>query len=143
MKEDAETVVDAFHAAWIIGDVETAMSYCHADIRVTLHYRDHALPFAGETVGWEPARRRLYQTVQAWEFLEMRQTHTSVTPTEVRSWVPFVMRHRATRASFEGTFRHVWTLQDGKIIGFDGFLDIALLKSFLRLIGLPAASTKV
>lgn len=143
MKDDAETVVEAFHAAWIIGDVEAAMAYCHADIRVTLHYRDRALPFAGETVGWEPARRRLYQTAQAWEFLDMRQTHTTVTPTVVRSWVPFVMRHRATRAVLEGTFRHVWTLRDGKIIGFDGYADIALLKSFLRLIGLPAAPTNV
>ncbi|MEQ1647760.1 MAG: hypothetical protein ABL898_04160 [Hyphomicrobiaceae bacterium] len=139
MKEDAETIVEAFHAAWIIGDVETAMAYCHADIRVSLHYRDHALPFAGETVGWEPARRRLYQTAQAWEFLDMRQILTSVTPTVVRSLVPFVMRHKATRAVFEGTFRHVWTLQDCKVIGFDGYVDIALLKSFLRMIGLPAA----
>jgi ketosteroid isomerase-like protein len=140
MRNDSEAIVEGFYAAWRIGDVAAAMAYCHDDIRVTLHYHDYALPFSGHSIGSVEARRRLEQVASSWEFLDFKHQVTSVEATRVRTTSPFTMRHRGTGMILSGTFRHVWTLHAGRIIGFDGYTDIAMLKSFLRMIGLPAAA---
>jgi ketosteroid isomerase-like protein len=130
-------VVDAFHAAVLASDAETAMAYLHQDVRVTMHFRDYALPYVGHSVGWDAARTRLVQVIQEWKYLEMRQTLTLDGPDVVRQMCPTVMQHRRSGAVLEASFRNIFRMKDGKIIALDGYADVELLKSFLRMIGLP------
>lgn len=70
----------------------------------------------------------------------MRQVFNYVDSDLVRCSCPFLFRRVRTGALLEGTLRHVFTLRDGRISKFEAFLDIALLKSFMRLVGLSAGA---
>lgn len=138
MKNDAETIVESFNAAWFLRDLPAALANLSDDIRFAQHFSDPALPFAGETVGKGAMRERLAMILANWHFLEYRPTHIVTEGSTVRTICPFVVRHRPTGDSFDGTFRHIWTVQDSKINAIDEYLDLARLKAFLRLLQLPA-----
>jgi ketosteroid isomerase-like protein len=140
MRKDPEGIVEAFYRAWLVRDVEAALAYCDDRIRVAQHFSDPALPFTGETVGTADFRARLLLVARSWEFLSSDPVHSLVGPETIKSHCPFVIRHLATGEVFDGTFRHLWGVRDGRIIALDEYIDIARLKAFLRLLEAPAAS---
>lgn len=139
VKNDAETIVDAFYAAWRARDTEAGLSYFTDDIHVVFHFGP-ALLFSGESRGKAAAREKMSQSEADWEFLQLRPVYRHVSPDLVRCSCPFIFRHVRTGALMEGTLRHVFTLRDSRISKFEAFVDIALVKSFLRMIGLRTAS---
>jgi ketosteroid isomerase-like protein len=133
-----EEIVEAYYRSHVLGDIAASLAYLHDDVRIAQHFNDPALPFSGETLGKPAAETRLRMILADWHFIEVTPTYTAVGSDEVRSLCPFVVMHRRTGETFEGTFRHVWKFCDGRIIALDEFIDVARLKSFLRLLGLPA-----
>lgn len=137
MKSDAETLIDAFYASWRALDVETSLSYFNDDVHIVYHFGNSVL-FNGESLGKAAAREKLKQSGDGWQFVELRQTYNHVDPNLVRCSCPFVIRHVRSGATLEGTLRHIFSLRDGRISKFEAFIDVALLKTFMRLIRVRA-----
>ncbi len=132
MKSDAEALIDAFYEAWRARDIEASLAYFTDDIHIIFHFGNSVL-FSGESRGKGAAREKLGQSGDGWDFVELRQRYNHVEPDLVRCSCPFVIRHVRTGAVLEGTLRHIFSLRDGRISTFEAFIDVALLRSFLRL----------
>ncbi|MEQ1647761.1 MAG: nuclear transport factor 2 family protein [Hyphomicrobiaceae bacterium] len=139
MKSDAETLVDAFYAAWRARDIETSMYYFADDVHIVFHFGNSVI-FSGESRGKAAAREKLEKSGDGWQFVELKQTYNHVEPNLVRCRCPFVIRHVRSGATLEGTLRHIFSLRDGQIAKFEAFIDVAMLKTFMRLIGLRRAA---
>lgn len=136
-QNDPEAVVAAFYTAWLARDVPVMLAYLSDDVRLSQHFEDAALPFPGATTGKAAFKARMDMILADWCFDEARPKTSLADPSTVRSSVPFLLRHIATGETFEGTLRHVWGVRDDRIFQCDEYLDIARLKAFLRLLGLP------
>lgn len=139
MKSDPETIVEAFYGAWLMCDIDAALAFVADDIRVAQHYSDPELPFTGETTGREALRQRFQMILAAWRFVSCHPTVLVVEAGVVRAVCPFVIEHLATRERFEGRFRHIIEVREGRITSFDEYVDIARLRSFLKLLGVAVA----
>lgn len=139
MKSDSEAIVDAFYAAWRARDIAAGLAYCTDDIHIIFHFGP-ALLFSGESHGKDAARLKLGQSEHEWEFLELRQIYLHVDPGLVRCSCPFVFRHTRSGFLLEGTLRHIFTFRDGLICKFEAYIDIAMLNSALRMLGLRVTS---
>lgn len=137
MKSDAETLVDAFYASWRARDIETSLHYFDDDVHIVFHFGSSVI-FSGESRGKAAAREKLEKSGDGWQFVELKQTYSHVEPDLVRCSCPFVIRHVRSGTNLEGTLRHVFSLRDGRITKFEAFIDVALLKTFMRLIGVRA-----
>lgn len=138
MQSNAEAVVEAFYAAYAVADVRTALSYMTDDVRFAQHFDDVALPFTGETVGKDAIAQRLAMIQTSWTFLQYGPPRLVVEGEVVRGICPFLVQHRASGETFDGTFRHIWTVRDGRIASIDEYLDVERLRAFLRLLGVSA-----
>lgn len=137
MQNGPEAIVEAFYAAWILRDLEAVLAYLSDDFRLSQHFSDPMLPFTGETVGKAAAGARLKMILDEWQFLKFEPTLTVSDGTSVRTTCAIALKHLQTGEIFEGTFRHVWEVRDGKLASVDEYLDVDRLRSFLRLLGLP------
>lgn len=138
MQNGPEAIVDAFYAAWILRDIETVAAYFSDNFRLSQHFSDPMLPFTGETIGKAAALARLQMILGEWRFLKFEPTLTVADGTSVRTTCPFILQHLRTGEIFDGSFRHIWRVSDGKLASVDEYLDVDRLRAFLRLLGLPA-----
>ncbi len=72
-----------------------------------------------------------------WCFLKAIPNHNYIDQDTVRTSVEVEIRHLESGETFEGTLRHVWRVRNGLITELDEYVDVARLKAFLRLLGLP------
>lgn len=139
-QNDPEAVVAAFYTAWLARDVPAMLAYIANDMQLSQHFEDLALPFPGTTSGKDAFKARIEMIFADWSFDEARPKTLLADELTVRASCPFVLRHIATGETFEGTLRHVWRVREDRIFQCDEYLDVARLKAFLRLLGLPANS---
>lgn len=137
METSLESVVNGFYAAWILRDVPALLAYLSDDVKLTQHFEDPALPFAGATVGKRALKARIEMIFNDWVFDHAKPINIPVDHETMRTRCPCVIRHIATGQSFDGSLRHVWVVREGRIVQIDEYLDISRLKAFLRLLGGP------
>lgn len=138
MLSDSVAIVDQFYKAWFEADMP-AMAVCLDEhIRLSQHFADPALPFTGETHGRGAFMIRIAKINAEWCFLKAIPVKNYVDQETVRTSVEVEIRHLQSGETFEGTLRHIWRVRDGLITECDEYIDVARLKAFLRLLGLPA-----
>lgn len=81
VKNDAETIVDAFYAAWRARDTEAGLSYFTDDIHVVFHFGP-ALLFSGESRGKAAAREKCLSRKPIGSFSSFARS----TATSARTW---------------------------------------------------------
>ena len=138
MLSDPEVVVDRFYKAWFQADMPGIAACLDEHIRLSQHFADPALPFTGETYGRGACVIRLAKINADWCFLKAIPVHNYVDQDTVRTSVEVEIRHLESGETFEGTLRHIWRVRNRLITECDEYVDVARLKAFLRLLGLPA-----
>jgi len=127
-------VINDFYDAWFRRDVDGVMATMSPLVRFTQHFADPALGFTGTSVGKPAFKARLEMIFRDWCFDHAEPRHDRVDCDHIRTNCRFEVRHLESGAVFDGTFRHDWRVSQGLITHIDEQLDVARLKSFLRLL---------
>ncbi|MEQ1647762.1 MAG: nuclear transport factor 2 family protein [Hyphomicrobiaceae bacterium] len=141
MAEGSISVIDRFYEVWFARDVAAILDLMSPVVRMTQHFEDPAVPFAGTGVGKAALEARLDGIFSAWRFLHIEPRHFQSDGVNIRTNCTFEVQHIATGEVFDGTLRHFWVVRDGLITQLDEHLDVARFKAFLRLLGLPSDAT--
>jgi ketosteroid isomerase-like protein len=134
----ATQVVDRFYLVWFARDIAAILALMSPAVRMTQHFEDPAVPFAGTGIGKPALEARLNGIFSAWRFLRIDPQHQHSDGVNLRTNCDFEVQHLATGEIFDGTLRHFWVVRDGLITHLDEHLDVARFKAFLRLLGLPS-----
>lgn len=129
----AQTIIEAFHAAWSQGDVTRMLSWCHNEITYFLN--------AGSADG---GPMRLHGKPEMRAFLDqILNVATSVTVPQSftfradgigRAQIEAFVQHRKTGNVLSGTYRQVIFFEDFKIIALEEFHDAAKMKVFWEMV---------
>ncbi len=130
---DSRGVVVAVLESWAVQDVERAIAHAAEDIVYALHISDQALPFGGETCGWDAFRNVLYTILADFDYLKYEPVILGVEEDVVRVRVSFAYRHRRTAETLTGTKRMVFKLRDSLVARIDEYHDAAMVEAFMRL----------
>lgn len=128
------TILNGFFSVWSeYYDLDKALTYLHPDCRYCLSVDEDLLPFAGETIGREAIGVQMALMREQFEYVLFRPRLPFDDGETVRQQVEFRYRHRASGETITGTFRFVWTIQDGLITSCEEFHDRARIEAFVRL----------
>lgn len=128
-------VVRRFNAAWIPGDLDTAIKLVGENAVYNLYISEDLLPVGGQTVGRARIEAGLRTVRQQFEYVLYRPMELTVEGQDVRHQVEFMYRHRASGELLSGRFRMVMRVEDGLIVRADEYHDRAKVEAFLRLFG--------
>lgn len=137
MRSDPEAIIAGLYAAWSMQDVEATLAYCSDDIVYFVHQPDGANWIGGEISGKPAVRAYLQMLRDTWEFLLLTPGPFDIRGGEVREYLQFRSRHRATGQVMEGHKRHIWQIIDGRITRCEEFQDAAVVAAFLRMVSAP------
>jgi ketosteroid isomerase-like protein len=132
--EDSKKLVEAFYEAWARQDIPGCLIHCDEVVRLSEHFQDPKLPFAGTTVGKVAFAERLRMIFETWAFERGDRHYTLVSPVNLRVNLHVAIRHLPSNLVYEGMFRHVWTVRNGRITQLEEYVDVDKLRAFLRLI---------
>ena len=127
--------MEQFHAAWLRGDVATAIRHVAEHCVYTLYISEDLLSFGGETVGRDNIAAVLHQIRKDFEYLLYRPMNFREKGDVVRFRVEFMYRHKASGEVLSGHFRFVARVENGLITRADEYHDRAKVEAFLRLFG--------
>lgn len=131
--DDTRTTVGKFTAAWIAGDIETAIQYVAEDAIYALYISDEVLPVGGETRGRSNIKAALHTMRDQFEYLLYRPYNLVVAGEKARFRVEHMYRHKKSGETLTGNFRIVALVKDGLIYRADEYHDRAMVESFMRL----------
>lgn len=128
----AETIVEAFHAAWSQGDVSRMMSWCHHEITYFLNtgaddggpIRLHGIPAMKTFLGSILDAATSMTVPASFSFRD------GVGRAQIEAFV----QHRQTGNVLSGTFRQIIFFEDFKIVALEEFHDAAKMKVFWEMV---------
>ena len=133
MRSDAEGVVEGLYAAWRLQDVDTTLAYCADEMRYTVH-QPEGISGIGGVVSGKPALRSYLEAICAtWEFAVLTPVILYVDSTVVREQTRFSSVHRRSGLPLAGTKRHIWHIENGRVVNCDEYQDAVRIRAFLRM----------
>ena len=133
MRQDAEAVVEGIYAAWRLQDIDATLAYCSEDMRYTVHQPEGITGLGGVMIGKAAIRCYLTAIAASWEFAHLAPASVTVQGDVVRGLVRYNSVHRRTGLPLAGTKRHVWQVENGRIIACDEYQDAVRIKAFLEM----------
>lgn len=128
----AETILEAFHAAWSQGDVSRMLWWCHPEITYFMN--------TGAADGG-PMRLHGKSEMQAFLGQILRAATSMTVPLSFsyrdgvgRAQIEAFVQHRGTGNVLSGTYRQVIFFDDFKIVALEEFHDAAKLKVFWEMV---------
>jgi len=120
----------SLYDAFAHGDIQTVMNAFDADISWT---EADGFPYRGTYHGPDAVLKGVFAR------LGSEWTNFTVMPREhidggdkIVSLGRYSGTYKATGKSFEADFAHVWTVRDGKVVGFYQYVDSAIVQEALR-----------
>lgn len=141
MRADGSILLEAGYAAWAAGDLDALMACFADDVAFAIHLPPEVVPFAGLVVGKEDLARQLTIIMGDFDILEYRPARITAAGNTFHSQISFVFRHKATGLKYEGTARHIWRVQDDKIVHFEEFHDTERTRAFFNLLASYASKS--
>ncbi len=141
MAQSPLAVVQAVFAAKERNDRLMMMALFAEDFAFTFNADPDRIGDGTTLVGWTANRAHLDRVAQTWEQLDrkvlsMREDAFRADQVNVR--ISFVLRHRASGETFEGTKRQSWTVRDGIVTSMIEVFDKASVHAVQRLAALSA-----
>jgi ketosteroid isomerase-like protein len=130
-----ENVVRQCLDAWAARDVDGTVACWGEPMRYTLHAEEG--PLAGTATTLQDLRARLTGFLAVFEFLAYVVESVRADGPAVRTSIVYWYRHKASRLELHGRYRHVWLVEDGRIVSCDEYHDAAALDAFMRLVASP------
>jgi ketosteroid isomerase-like protein len=129
VSEENLTVVRRAYEAFGRGDLSTIFELLDPEV---VFYQTELLPWGGRREGHEGMRsfleelaRNIESQVEPEEFVEAGESVVAVGRTRGRV--------RETDENFEVRAVHVWTLREGKVVGFEAYIDTPKMREALGL----------
>lgn len=133
MRSDAEAVVEGVFAALRLHDVAATLAYCADGVEYTVHQPAGVTGLGGRMVGKAHVRAYLEVVCKAWTFLRIEPATLVVDAGKVRGQTQFEVAHRRTGLTMSGRKRHVWQVEDGRVVACDEFQDAERIRAFLAM----------
>ncbi len=134
MRARDRIVLEAMYASWAAKDLNAVLSCCSDDIVFAIHVPPEIMPFAGETRGKAALVPRLQMILDDFDFLEYRPIFINDEGDTFHSQVRYHFRHKKTQLDIAGTMRHVWRVEDDKIVRLEEFHDTPRVGAFFELL---------
>jgi ketosteroid isomerase-like protein len=133
MRVGPEAIVSGLYAAWRLQDVCATLAYCTDDIRYTVHQPLHITGVGANIIGKAAVTSYLNAVCAVWEFLEMTPELRTIEGNVLREQVRFRAGHRLSGMILEGRKRHVWVVDETRVVSCDEYQDAEKIDAFLRL----------
>lgn len=131
-EETARAIVEAFHAGWSKGDVDSMLSWCHDDVT---NFLNTGAPDGGPLRLYGKADLRAFLTTVS------NVMHSVTVPLSFsyrdgvgRAQIEAYVQHRKTRIVLSGTFRQVILFDGFRIAGIEEFHDGARMQAFWEMV---------
>lgn len=134
MRADTSTLLEAAYAAWAAGDLDGLLACFADDVAFAIRLPPEIVPFAGLVSGKADLARQLMIILDDFDILEYRPMQISAVTDAFHSQVQFIFRHKATGLMYEGTARHLWRVENDKIVHFEEFHDIERTRAYFKLL---------
>ena len=134
MRTDASTLLEAAYAAWAAGDLDALMACFADDVVFAIRLPPENVPFAGLVRGKADLARQLMIILDDFEIVAYRPIQITVGADTFHSQVEFIFRHKATGLAYEGSARHIWRVENNKIVHFEEFHDIERTRAYFKLL---------
>jgi len=102
-------------------------------MRYTLHAEEG--PLAGTASTIDELTSRLEQFLAVFDFMAYVVDNVRADGPTVRTSIVYWYRHKTSRLELHGRYRHVWHVDNGRIVSCDEYHDAAALDAFMRLAG--------
>ena len=142
MPASARQMVEAAYAAWAAQDLAGTLEAFADDVAFVIHLPPEVAPFVGEVRGKEQLRPRLQAIIGDFDFLEYELVQITAEAESFHSRVRFRYRHKASGLEYDGSMRHVWRIEGGKIVRFEEFHDAQRVRAFFAMVAQAAQQAK-
>lgn len=127
-------VLEAAYASWAARDLAATLAVFADDVMFVIHLPQDVAPFVGEVHGRSELAPRLQSILDDFDFIEYVPVQIVAEGGSFHSRVRFHYRHKATGLDYEGTMRHVWSVEGDRIVRFEEFHDAERVRTFFRLV---------
>lgn len=136
MQVSIPLVLEAAYASWAIRDLDAFLDCFADDLLFANHMPPDIVPFAGIVRGKPEFRRQIQKILDEFDTIHYRPVQITNDGGSVRAQTEFQYRHKATGLTYEGRLRHVFRVENGKIVRFDEFHDGERTRAFFELLKL-------
>ena len=130
---DHRELIETTLRFWRVHDVEQTLVTIADDIVYQIYTAQSATPLSGQTSGKEAFGDFLYELLAHFDYLSYEPTILEVHDGVARIQTQYVLRHRASGETLEGSKRSVCTITNDLIARIDEYHDAALVEAFMRL----------
>lgn len=129
MSEQENTeIVQAAYRNFTTGDIEALLNLFSDDISWQLPEMEN-VPFAGKYQGLTEVARFFATLNEAQEAQQFEPQQFIAQGDKVVATGRYVWRAKATGREYQGDWAHVFTIRDGKVVGFQEYTDTAAAAS--------------
>lgn len=132
--KDDLALVEACYAAWAANDLDAIVQKVSSGAVYQIHAPRDVLPFAGRHEGREQIRTCLETIKRDLDFLAFAVDWVNGGEGTVRARIIFYYKDPETNSQLDGCMRHVWRIENGKVVHVDEFHDVARLRAFLKMV---------
>ncbi len=134
MPASSKEIVEQAYAAWAARDLAGALACAADDIEFIMHLPSDVVPFAGPMRGREALAQNLQTVLDEFDFLAYEPVQITAQGLSFHSQVRFHYRHKATGLDYDGTMRHTWFVENGKIVRWEEFHDVERVRAYFKLL---------
>lgn len=136
MRLSIPLLLEAAYASWAAQEMDEFLACFADDMVFANHMSPEVVPFAGIVQGKTEFRRQLQKILDEFDVVYYRPVQIIPDGKSVRAQTEFQYRHKATGLTYEGRLRHLWQIEDDKIVRFDEFHDSERTRAFFELVAL-------
>ncbi len=136
MRVSIPLVLEAAYASWAARDIDAFLACFADDLLYANHMSPEHVPFAGIVRGKTEFKRQLQKILDDFDIIYYKPVQITPDGESVRAQTEFRYRHRTTGLTYEGRLRHLWQVENDKVVRFDEFHDGERTRAFFELLAL-------
>lgn len=128
-------LVSAFYEAWAVQDIEAALTAVDEEFVWQLPMAPDVVPFAGVADGKAAFRQALTSITELFEFVLIRPNKITLQEDHTVSVrLEYMLQHRLSGATYQGSGRDVWRVRNGRLSALVGYHDSGRFEAFMRFV---------
>ena len=131
---DTLALVEACYDAWAASDIDYIIDKLSPDSVYQIHAPRDVLHFAGRHEGRAAIRACLETIKRDFDFLAFAVDAINGGSSTARARIVFYYKDPDTNSQLDGCMRHVWRIENGKVVHIDEFHDVARHRAFLTMV---------